>query len=73
MVSPGLQPARLGGWQMKDLASNSRQGAFSAYGHRKISLIYALMALIKSCRFWCSNTGPKQQVEQEQDVDRINE
>ena len=40
---------------------------------RKMSLISALIVLMKSCRFWCWKTEPKQQVEQEQDVDRFNE
>ena len=38
-----------------------------------MSLISALILLIKSGRFWCGKTKPKQQVEQEQDVDQINE
>ena len=38
-----------------------------------MSLISALMILMKSCRFWCWKTEQKQQVEQEQDVERINE
>ena len=40
---------------------------------RKMSLISSPLGLIKSCRFWCWKTEPRQQVEQEQDVDRINE
>ena len=43
------------------------------YRMRKMSLISALIVLMKSCKFWCWKTEPKQQVEQEQDVDRINE
>ena len=38
----------------------------------KVSLIGALIGLMKSCRVGCSKTEPKQQVEQEHDVDRIN-
>ena len=38
-----------------------------------MSLISALIALMKSCRLWWWKTEPKQQVEQEQDVERINE
>ena len=34
-----------------------------------MSLISALIVLMKSCRFWCWKTEPKQQVEQEQGVD----
>ena len=40
---------------------------------RKMSLISALIVLMKSSRFWCWSTEPKQQVEQEQHVDRTNE
>ena len=55
--------------------SQSRFERFStvASATRKMSLIRALNVLMKSCRFWCWKTEPKQQVEQEQDVDRINE
>ena len=42
-------------------------------GLRKMSSISALIVLMKSCRFWCWKTEPKQHVEQEQNVDRINE
>ena len=38
-----------------------------------MSLIYALDILMKSCRFGSCKPKPKQQVEQEQDVDRIND
>ena len=47
------------------------QGTVSAT--RKMSLIYALYSLMKSCRFCSCKPKPKQQVEQEQDVDRIND
>ena len=40
---------------------------------RKMSLISALMVLMKSYRFWCWKTEPKQQVEQETDVDRFHD
>ena len=55
--------------------SQSRLERFSrvASATGKISLISALIALMKSCKFWCWKTEPKQQVEQELDVDGINE
>ena len=46
-------------------------GSASATG--KMSLISALDILMKSCKFEVEIPKPKQQVEQEQDVDRINE
>ena len=46
------------------------QGTVSAT--RRMSLIYALDILMKSCRFWSCKPKPKQQVEQEHDMDRIN-
>ena len=47
------------------------QGTVSATG--KMSSIYALDTLMKSCRFCICKPKPKQQVEQEQYVDRIND
>ena len=47
------------------------QGTVSATG--KMSLNYALDLLMYSCRFCCRKPKPKQQVEQEQDMDRIND
>ena len=47
------------------------QGTVSAT--RKMSLIYALDILMKSCRFCSCKPKPKQQLEQEQGVDRIND
>ena len=46
---------------------------FLGHATRKMSLIYALDILMKSCRFCSCKPKPKQQVEQEQDVDRIND
>ena len=43
-------------------------------GLRKMSLISALQILMKSCRFFDGEIPkPEEQVEQEQDMDRINE
>ena len=56
----------------------SSQGRFkgsrgTASATRKMSLIFALDIVMKSCRFCSCEPKPKQQVEQEQDVDRIND
>ena len=57
-------------------SAQSRFERFSAFASAtgKMSLISALWILMKSCKFLDGEIPkPKEQVEQEQDVDRINE